>query len=116
MYLTNDINDFNIYEVFLLDLYFVSSLSSRHIDCCVESKTPDDQIFHLLASTYASNHATMHQGNLCVGDNFRGGITNGAFWYDVKGKFLGSASRILINYWLCCCGKEMLFYFLLILE
>ncbi|XP_037777657.1 carboxypeptidase D-like isoform X2 [Penaeus monodon] len=85
--------------------------SSRHIDCCVESKTPDDQIFHLLASTYASNHATMHQGNLCVGDNFRGGITNGAFWYDVKGGMqdfnyvYGSCFEVTFE--LSCCKYPM---------
>lgn len=82
--------------MFLHDSLSVSPLSSRHPDCCVESKTPDDQIFRLLASTYASKHGTMHQGNLCIGDNFRGGVTNGAFWYDVKGKFLGVTVRVLM--------------------
>ncbi|XP_047475155.1 carboxypeptidase D-like isoform X2 [Penaeus chinensis] len=85
--------------------------SSRHTDCCVESKTPDDQIFRLLASTYASNHGTMHQGNLCVGDNFRGGITNGAFWYDVKGGMqdfnyvYGSCFEVTFE--LSCCKYPM---------
>lgn len=85
--------------------------SSRHNDCCVESKTPDDQIFRLLASTYASKHGTMHQGNLCVGDNFKGGITNGAFWYDVKGGMqdfnyvYGSCFEVTFE--LSCCKYPM---------
>ena len=40
-----------------------------------------------LALTYASNHGTMSAGNLCDGDDFPNGITNGAHWYDVPGKF-----------------------------
>ncbi|XP_042883422.1 carboxypeptidase D-like isoform X2 [Penaeus japonicus] len=85
--------------------------SSRHPDCCVESKTPDDQIFRLLASTYASKHGTMHQGNLCIGDNFRGGVTNGAFWYDVKGGMqdfnyvYGSCFEVTFE--LSCCKYPM---------
>ncbi|XP_069136324.1 carboxypeptidase D-like [Argopecten irradians] len=49
------------------------------------SASPDDQIFKQVAKTYASNHKTMHKGNLCSGDHFPDGITNGAYWYDVPG-------------------------------
>ena len=49
------------------------------------SKSPDDAMFRRLATLYASNHATMKTGNVCKGDNFPGGITNGAAWYDVPG-------------------------------
>ena len=52
----------------------------------VDSKTPDDAVFRLLAHTYANNHKTMSRGNICTGDHFPGGITNGAHWYDVPGK------------------------------
>uniref|UniRef100_A0A0N8E8A2 Carboxypeptidase D n=1 Tax=Daphnia magna TaxID=35525 RepID=A0A0N8E8A2_9CRUS len=56
-----------------------------HHECCVEGKAPDDTFFKHLARVYASNHPEMHKGNLCEGDNFKEGITNGAFWYDVPG-------------------------------
>jgi len=49
------------------------------------SAAPDDKMFKHLATIYASNHKTMHRGNICPGDNFPGGITNGAHWYDVPG-------------------------------
>jgi len=49
------------------------------------SGAPDDAIFKQLATIYASNHKTMFKGNLCAGDNFKDGITNGAYWYDVPG-------------------------------
>ena len=42
-------------------------------------------IFRRLAKLYASNHATMKTGHACSDDNFPGGITNGAQWYDVPG-------------------------------
>lgn len=39
-----------------------------------------------LARTYSTNHLRMSEGSgLCGGDNFPGGITNGAKWYVVKG-------------------------------
>ncbi|XP_042323557.1 carboxypeptidase M isoform X2 [Sceloporus undulatus] len=50
------------------------------------SKTLDDDVFVHLAKTYASNHATMHQGYPCLsGDNFPHGITNGYAWYRLIG-------------------------------
>lgn len=48
------------------------------------SRSPDDAVFKELARTYANAHPTMHLGNSC-GDNFPGGITNGAQWYEVAG-------------------------------
>lgn len=57
-----------------------------HADCCKESKTPDNELFKHLATIYASNHGTMSVGNLCMGDKFDKGVTNGAYWYDVKGR------------------------------
>ena len=52
----------------------------------IDSKSPDDDVFRILAHTYANNHLTMHKGNICIGDSFEKGITNGAHWYDVPGK------------------------------
>lgn len=46
----------------------------------VYSKAPDDAMFRRLATIYASNHATMKTGHVCDGDNFQGGVTNGADW------------------------------------
>lgn len=48
------------------------------------SATPDDELFIHLASTYATNHKTMSKEKE-HNDGFKGGITNGAFWYDVPG-------------------------------
>ncbi|CAL4139481.1 unnamed protein product, partial [Meganyctiphanes norvegica] len=56
-----------------------------HQECCKYSASPDDDLFRHLALTYASNHGTMSAGNLCSGDHFKNGTTNGADWYDVKG-------------------------------
>ena len=49
------------------------------------SAAPDDKLFRVLATIYASNHNTMKKGMVCPGDNFPNGITNGAHWYDVPG-------------------------------
>ena len=50
------------------------------------SKSPDDAVFKHLAHVFADNHATMHLNvDRCDGDSFPGGITNGAYWYDVPG-------------------------------
>ena len=46
--------------------------------------TPDENIFRHLARLYSSNHGYMKNGNICPGDNFKEGITNGAGWYDVR--------------------------------
>lgn len=52
----------------------------------VYSGAPDDDVFRHLATVYSNAHKTMHTGQHC-GDNFPGGITNGAHWYDVPGKY-----------------------------
>ena len=71
-------------------LFIVPALFSDHRGRL--SKTPDDALFHYLANIYASKHGTMYKGNLCAGDNFRNGVTNGAEWYDVKGEIGGFLS------------------------
>ena len=51
------------------------------------SKSPDDDVFRSLATTYARHHPTMWKpGPVCGGDKFEGGITNGAKWYNVAGE------------------------------
>ena len=50
------------------------------------SAAPDDATFRYLAHTYADQHGQMARGVACSpGDNFPGGVTNGAKWYDVPG-------------------------------
>ena len=50
------------------------------------SASPDDSTFRYLAHTYADNHGRMARGVACEpSDNFPGGVTNGAQWYDVPG-------------------------------
>ena len=55
----------------------------------VDSPSPDDRAFRYLASLYARGHRFMSgRGgrNVCVrGEEFPGGVTNGAEWYVVAG-------------------------------
>ena len=59
--------------------------SASHQDVGYYSTSPDDSLFIHLAKTYSLNHKTMYNGNLCQGDSFKDGITNGAQWFDVPG-------------------------------
>ncbi len=47
----------------------------------VVSAAPDDQMFRHLAQTYAANHLTMHRGNICEGDNFKGKRAGGGLHF-----------------------------------
>ncbi|XP_055374958.1 carboxypeptidase D isoform X3 [Condylostylus longicornis] len=58
--------------------------SIKHRDCCIESVTPDNNMFKKMASTYSINHPIMRNGHNC-NDSFNNGITNGAFWYELNG-------------------------------
>jgi len=53
------------------------------------SKSPDDDVFKMLAESYSLAHSTMHQGHPCplisYDEYFKDGITNGAQWYSVAG-------------------------------
>ena len=50
------------------------------------SASPDDSTFRYLAQTYSSSHREMSRGVRCSPlDNFPGGVTNGADWYDMEG-------------------------------
>ncbi|XP_011871567.1 PREDICTED: carboxypeptidase D-like [Vollenhovia emeryi] len=51
--------------------------------CCIESKSPDDNLFKYLAHVYADNHPQMRKGDACPPEIFRSGVTNGAYWYEV---------------------------------
>ncbi|XP_023290053.1 carboxypeptidase D isoform X2 [Orussus abietinus] len=53
--------------------------------CCIESKSPDDRLFRHLAHSYADNNPEMKKGNTCPPDDFPGGVTNGAYWYEIQG-------------------------------
>ncbi|XP_065172246.1 carboxypeptidase D-like [Atheta coriaria] len=53
--------------------------------CCRESLSPDDGVFKKLALTYSQRHESMKKGTECKPDTFVNGITNGAFWYEVRG-------------------------------
>ena len=50
------------------------------------SNSPDDSLFRHIASVYATNHLFMSKNTPCVGDYFKGGVTNGAEWYNVPGE------------------------------
>lgn len=65
--------------------------SATHQVSGAYSKSADDEVFRYLAKAYASNHPIMKTGTPnCPGEEeetFEGGITNGAQWYDVQGRF-----------------------------
>lgn len=61
----------------------ISSLKNSD-EMGVISPTPDNTLFQSLAKLYSLKHGTMALGELC-GEHFPGGITNGAFWYNVNG-------------------------------
>ena len=46
----------------------------------------DDDFFRHIALTYSKNHGTMHLGDAC-GSKYEDGITNGAEWYYVVGRY-----------------------------
>ncbi|XP_076646852.1 carboxypeptidase D svr isoform X1 [Halictus rubicundus] len=75
--------------------------------CCIESKSPDDEVFKYLAHVYADNHPQMRAGNACPPDIFPGGVTNGAFWYEVVGGMQDfnyvSSNAFEITFELSCC-------------
>lgn len=58
-----------------------------------ESISPDNNVFKQLAATYASSHPRMHKGKACDGE-FPEGISNGAFWYDVRGNQISFSVRL----------------------
>nr|XP_012140788.1 PREDICTED: carboxypeptidase D-like [Megachile rotundata] len=75
--------------------------------CCIESKSPDDELFKYLAHAYADNHPQMRAGNACPSDVFQGGVTNGAYWYEVIGGMQDfnyvRSNAFEITFELSCC-------------
>ncbi|CAD6227310.1 GSCOCG00006098001-RA-CDS [Cotesia congregata] len=75
--------------------------------CCIESKSPDDNLFKYLAHIYADNHPIMHNGNACLPEYFPGGVTNGAKWYEVVGGMqdfnYARSNAFEITFELSCC-------------
>ncbi|CAK9809820.1 Carboxypeptidase D [Anthophora quadrimaculata] len=75
--------------------------------CCIESKSPDDELFKYLAHTYADNYPLMRTGNACPPDVFQGGVTNGAYWYEVIGGMqdfnYARSNAFEITFELSCC-------------
>ncbi|XP_011647483.1 carboxypeptidase D-like [Pogonomyrmex barbatus] len=75
--------------------------------CCIESKSPDDNLFKYLAHIYADNHPEMRRGNACPPDVFRSGVTNGAYWYEVIGGMqdfnYARSNAFDITFELSCC-------------
>ncbi|XP_063989160.1 carboxypeptidase D isoform X2 [Diachasmimorpha longicaudata] len=75
--------------------------------CCIESKSPDDNLFKYLAHIYADNHPVMHRGESCPPDRFPGGVTNGAYWYEVVGGMqdynYARSNALEITFEVSCC-------------
>ncbi|KAJ3618507.1 hypothetical protein MTP99_006487 [Tenebrio molitor] len=59
--------------------------SNTKRQCCRESRSPDNDLFKKLALTYSQSHPLMREGKACKNDDFDQGVTNGAFWYEVRG-------------------------------
>ncbi|XP_032665453.1 carboxypeptidase D-like [Odontomachus brunneus] len=76
-------------------------------DCCIESKSPDDNLFKYLAHVYADNHPEMHRGNACPPEVFQNGVINGAYWYEVIGGMqdfnYARSNAFEITFELSCC-------------
>lgn len=75
--------------------------------CCIESKSPDDDLFKYLAHVYADNHPQMRAGDACPPEIFRSGVTNGAYWYEVIGGMqdynYARSNAFEITFELSCC-------------
>ncbi|KAL0114982.1 hypothetical protein PUN28_010506 [Cardiocondyla obscurior] len=75
--------------------------------CCIESKSPDDELFKYLAHVYADNHPQMHKGDACPPEIFHNGVTNGAYWYEVIGGMqdynYARSNAFDITFELSCC-------------
>ncbi|KAL2736992.1 carboxypeptidase D [Vespula squamosa] len=75
--------------------------------CCIESVSPDNELFKYLAHTYADNHPRMAAGNACPPERFPGGVTNGAYWYEVVGGMqdynYARSNAFEITFELSCC-------------
>ncbi|XP_012529985.1 carboxypeptidase D [Monomorium pharaonis] len=75
--------------------------------CCIESKSPDDNLFKYLAHVYADNHPQMHRGDACPPEIFPNGVTNGAYWYEVIGGMqdynYARSNAFDITFELSCC-------------
>lgn len=65
----------------------------NHKECCEKSATPDEAVFRNLATAYSQNHPAMRTGDNC-NETFPGGIVNGAFWYELNGRFLETKINI----------------------
>lgn len=74
-----------IYITKIVQLLIYYLIYSGNTDCCKYSSTPDDDLYRHMAKVYASNHRLMKEGKNCPPDDFKEGVTNGAFWYNVKG-------------------------------
>lgn len=83
--------------------------------------TPDNDIFHHLAETYASNHVTMVNGTKCY-RRAKNGFANGAQWHsqNTGGAFQGSlkdfsylfTSNLELSLELTCCKYPTSFFLL----
>lgn len=75
--------------------------------CCIESKSPDDDLFKYLAHVYADNHPQMRRGDACPPEIFPQGVTNGAYWYEVIGGMqdynYARSNAFDITFELSCC-------------
>lgn len=75
--------------------------------CCIESRSPDDNLFKYLAHIYADNHVEMRRGDACPPEIFPGGVTNGAYWYEVIGGMqdynYARSNAFEITFELSCC-------------
>ncbi len=71
----------------LIILSFSNRADPSYAGNQVPSLSPDNSVFVYLAKLYSNAHKEMHKGRaLGCDDNFPGGITNGADWYNVEGE------------------------------
>ncbi|XP_048482113.1 carboxypeptidase D [Plutella xylostella] len=97
----------NLHGGAIVASYPYDDIMDTKTDSCVNSPTPDDALFRHLARVYADRNPRMRAGDACPPERFIDGITNGAFWYNVKGgmqdfNYLHSNS-FEVTFELSCC-------------
>ena len=70
--------------------------SASEIQQVMYSRCPDDDTFMYMSRVFSLSHHKMATPGLC-GDDFNQGITNGAMWYPVAGKWFNVYLTLMVS-------------------